>query len=245
MLIRNILNDHPIPWQLGFQDGATSTFYGIVDLHDNIIFYLIIIIIGVTWIQTSVMLDSYGNSDKLIYKYNNHGTFVEIVWTITPAFILVAIAFPSFKLLYLMDSVVDPSITIKVIGYQWYWSISYSDYEEDISFDSFMIPTDDLEFGHFRLLEVDNRIVLPVDTRIRVVVTAADVIHSFAVPSLGVKMDAIPGRLNATSFLIDREGVYYGSCMELCGVQHLGMPICIEVVSLDKYIAWVNSNLSS
>jgi cytochrome c oxidase subunit 2 len=243
MLLKYVRNDHPQPWQLGFQDGATTNFYGIVDLHDSIIFYLIIVLVGVTWIQTSVMLDSYGNTDKIIYKYNNHGTLVEIIWTITPALILVAIAFPSFKLLYLMDSVVDPSITIKAIGVQWYWTFQYSDYDEDISFDSFMVPTDELEMGQFRLLEVDNRVVVPVDTRVRVVVTAADVIHSFAIPSLGIKLDAIPGRCNQVSFLADREGVFYGQCSELCGVNHGFMPIAIEAVSLDKYISWIDTQL--
>nr|NP_043726.1 cytochrome oxidase subunit 2 [Allomyces macrogynus]AAC49227.1 cytochrome oxidase subunit 2 [Allomyces macrogynus] len=243
-LLNFIYNDHPQPWQIGFQDGATTTFYGIVDLHDNIIFYLIIVIIGVTWIQTSVMLDSYGNSDKHVYKYSHHGTLVEIIWTITPALILVAIAFPSFKLLYLMDSVVDPAVTVKAIGYQWYWGYNYGDYNEDISFDSFMVPTDELEMGQFRLLEVDNRVVVPVDTRVRIVVTAADVIHSFAVPSLGIKIDAIPGRINQASFLIDREGVYYGQCSELCGANHGFMPIAIEAVSLDRYVAWVDAQLS-
>jgi cytochrome c oxidase subunit 2 len=190
------------------------------------------------------MLDSYGNSDKLIYKYNNHGTLVEIIWTITPAVILFAIAIPSFKLLYLMDSVVDPAVTVKAIGLQWYWGIEYSDYEENIAFDSFMVPTDELEMGQFRLLEVDNRIVVPVDTRVRIVATAADVIHSFAVPSLGVKVDCIPGRINQTSFLIDREGVFYGQCSELCGTAHGFMPIVVEAVSLDKYISWVDSQLN-
>lgn len=236
-----IFCDHPQPWQIGFQDGATSTFYGIIDLHDSILFYLIIVVIGVTWIQAAVMLDSYGNTDKLIYKYNNHGTLIEIIWTITPAIILVAIAFPSFKLLYLMDSVIDPAVTIKAIGLQWYWSYNYADYAEDISFDSFMVPTDELETGTFRLLEVDNRLVVPVDTRIRVLATAADVIHSFAVPSLGVKMDCIPGRINQTSFLIDREGVFFGACSELCGTSHAFMPIAVEAVSLDKYVSWINS----
>lgn len=242
MLINSYLYcDHPQPWQTGFQDGATTSFYGIVDLYDNIIFYLIIVIIGVTWIQTSVILSSYGQTDKLVYKYNNHGTILEIIWTITPALILIAIAFPSFKLLYLMDSVIDPAITIKAIGYQWYWGYEYGDYETPITFDSFMVPTDELEVGQFRLLEVDNRVIIPVDTRIRLVVSSADVIHSFAVPSLGLKIDAIPGRLNMTSFLVDREGTFFGQCSELCGSSHGFMPIVIEAVSLDKYIAWVDS----
>lgn len=236
-----IYNDHPEPWQYGFQDGSTSSFYGIIDLHDNIMFYLIIILVSVTWVQASVMLDSAGNTDKLIYKYNNHGTLIEIIWTITPAFILIAIAFPSFKLLYLVDSVIDPAVTIKATGLQWYWSFEYSDYEESINIDSFMIPTDELEMGQFRLLEVDNRILLPVDTRVRILVTAADVIHSFALPSLGIKIDCIPGRINQTSCLLDREGIFYGNCTELCGVNHSQMPFTVEGVTIDKYISWINS----
>nr|QRH18114.1 cytochrome c oxidase subunit 2 [Blastocladiella sp.] len=243
-MFKNIYADHPLPYQIGFQDGATTTFYGIVDLHDSILFYLIVVLVGVTWFQGSVMFDSVGNPDKLIYKYNNHGTLIEIIWTITPALILIAIAFPSFKLLYLMDSVVDPAVTVKAIGLQWYWNLSYDDYSTPINFDSFMVPTDELELGQFRLLEVDNRLIVPVDTRVRVIASAADVIHSFAVPSLGVKIDCIPGRLNSTSFLIDREGIFYGQCSELCGTAHYAMPIVVESVSLDKYIAWIDSQLN-
>lgn len=241
--LREIYNDLAQPWQIGFQDGASSTFYGILSLHDHIMFYLIIVLIGVTWFLISIIYDSIGKNDKLVYKYNNHGTLVEIIWTITPAFILLAIAFPSFKLLYLMDEVIDPAVTFKAIGYQWYWQYEYGDYDlsSPITFDSFMVPTDDLEEGEFRLLEVDSRIIVPVDTRVRVVVTAADVIHSWAVPSLGIKVDAIPGRLNQTSFLAEREGVFYGQCSELCGQNHFGMPIVVEAVSLDEYIAWISS----
>ena len=148
-----------------------------------------------------------------------------------------------------MDEVIDPSITIKVIGHQWYWSYEYSDYvgagEDSLSFDSYMVPTEDLELGQLRLLEVDNRVVLPVQTHIRAIVTAADVLHSWAIPSLGIKIDAVPGRLNAVSFLIKRPGVYYGQCSEICGAQHLGMPIVIEGVSLDDYVAWVEAQLAN
>lgn len=151
-------------------------------------------------------------------------TLIELIWTITPAFVLIAIAFPSFKLLYLMDEVIDPAMTIKALGHQWYWSYEYSDFVnedgESIEFDSYLVPTDDLEEGQLRLLEVDNRVVVPVGTHIRFIVTGADVIHSFAVPSLGLKIDAIPGRLNQTSVLVEREGVYYGQCSEICGVHH-------------------------
>ena len=145
--------------------------------------------------------------------------------------------------------VIAPAMTLKAIGRQWYWSYEYSDYindnNEGVSFDSYMIPTDDLEAGQLRLLEVDNRVVVPIDTHIRVMCTASDVIHSFAVPSLGIKIDAIPGRLNQTSLLVQREGVYYGQCSELCGVWHGFMPIVIEAVSLENYLSWLKSQLTS
>ena len=157
------------------------------------------------------------------------------------------LALPSFALLYSIDEIVDPSLTLKVIGHQWYWTYEYSDYansdETSIVFDSYMIPEDDLEFGQLRLLEVDNRVVLPVQTHVRVIITAADVLHSWAVPSLGVKCDAVPGRLNQTSLFLKREGVFYGQCSELCGVNHGFMPIVVEGVSLDDYIAWVSNKL--
>jgi cytochrome c oxidase subunit 2 len=175
-------------------------------------------------------------------------TLIELIWTITPALVLIAIAFPSFKLLYLLDEVIDPVITVKAIGNQWFWSYEYSDYVNDtgeaIEFDSYLIPESELEPGQLRLLEVDNRVILPVDTHIRFIVTARDVIHSFGVPSLGLKLDALPGRLNQTSVIINREGVFYGMCSELCGVLHFGMPIVIECVSLESYLLWLSSQNS-
>src|SRR5690606_36611043 len=150
---------------------------------------------------------------------------------------------------YLMDEVIAPAITLKVIGRQWYWSYEYSDYinenSEGISFDSYMIPTNELETGQLKLLEVDNRVVVPIDTHIRIIGTASDVIQSFAVPSLRLKMDFIPGRLNQSSMLIQREGVYYGQCSELCGVWHGFMPIVVEAVSLEKYLSWLNEQLDN
>jgi len=239
-----VYNDAIEPWQLGFQDGASPAFEGIVELHDQIQFYLTIILLGVVWILSSVILNFNSNTNKIIYKYHNHGTLIELIWTITPALVLVAIAFPSFKLLYLIDEVIDPAMTIKALGHQWYWSYEYSDFVnekgESIEFDSYMVPEAELEPGQLRLLEVDNRVVVPIGTHIRFIVTAADVIHSFAVPSLGLKIDSIPGRLNQTSTLIEREGVYYGQCSEICGVWHGFMPIVIEAVSLEKYLAWLN-----
>jgi cytochrome c oxidase subunit 2 len=219
-----VWNDAPEPWQLAFQDGASPQFEGIVELHDQIMFYLVIILLGVGWMLSSISINFSGNHNKIAYKYHNHGTLIELIWTITPALILISVAFPSFKLLYLVDEVIDPAMTIKALGHQWYWSYEYSDFinedGESIEFDSYMVPTEELEEGQLRLLEVDNRVVVPIGTHIRFIVTGADVIHSWAVPSLGLKIDAVPGRLNQTSVLIEREGVYYGQCSEICGVYH-------------------------
>lgn len=227
--------------QLGFQDPATPVMEGIINLHDHIFFFLIVISIGVLW-MIGVILKLFANNNTVFsHKYLIHGTLIEIIWTITPALILVSIAFPSFKLLYLMDEVIDPGLTFKAIGHQWYWSYEFSDYVNDnfetINFDSYMVPTDDLIKGDLRLLEVDNRIILPIHTPIRVIITAADVLHAWAIPSLGIKLDAVPGRLNQTSMYIKREGLYYGQCSELCGVQHGFMPIVIRGVSVHKFFS--------
>jgi cytochrome c oxidase subunit 2 len=157
------------------------------------------------------------------------------------------IAVPSFALLYSMDEITDPAVTLKVIGHQWYWTYEYSDYstadDQSIIFDSYMVAEDDLELGQLRLLEVDNRVVLPVKTHVRVLITAADVLHSWAIPSLGVKCDAVPGRLNQTSIFLNREGVFYGQCSELCGANHGFMPIVVEGVDLEDYISWISNKI--
>ena len=243
--LNSIFNDAPHPWQFGFQDSAAPGFTGIVELHNTIFFYLVVISVGVFWVLTSIIYYYNSSNNAIVHKYLNHGTLIELIWTITPALVLIAIAFPSFRLLYLLDEVISPTITIKVVGHQWYWSYEYSDYVNDsgdsIEFDSYMIPESDLELGQFRLLDVDNRVIVPVDTHIRVIVTGADVIHSWAVPSLGVKIDAVPGRLNQTSFLAERTGVFYGQCSEICGVWHGFMPIAVEAVSVQDYLAWIDS----
>ena len=146
------------------------------------------------------------------------------------------VGIPSFTLLYGIDEVIESDVTVKVVGNQWYWSYEYSDVESEVEFDSYMINDDELKIGELRLLEVDNRLVLPVEKHIRLIVTASDVLHSFAVPSFGVKVDGVPGRLNEVSTYVKRLGVYYGQCSELCGVNHSFMPICVEVVSVDDYI---------
>ena len=243
--INLILNDAPQPWQIGFQDSAAPGFSGIVELHNTLFFYLIVVVVGVFWVLASIIYYYNTKKSAITHKYLNHGTLIELIWTITPAFILIAIAFPSFRLLYLLDEVISPTITIKVAGHQWYWSYEYSDYiteeGEAIEFDSYMVPDSDLELGQFRLLDVDNKVVVPTDTHIRLIVTGADVIHSFAVPSLGLKIDAVPGRLNQTSILAERTGTFYGQCSEICGVYHGFMPIAIEAVSIQDYLAWIDA----
>jgi cytochrome c oxidase subunit 2 len=218
----------------------------IVDLHHKIFFYQVMISIFVLWMLIRALMlfneKSNPNPSKVI-----HGTVIEIIWTLIPAGILLLIALPSFEMLYAMDEVIDPAITIKAVGHQWYWSYEYSDYsssnQESISFDSYMVPEEDLEEGQLRLLEVDNRVVVPTNTHVRMIITAADVLHSWAVPSLGMKMDAVPGRLNQASMFIKREGVYYGQCSEICGVNHGFMPIVVEAVPLEDYISWISNQI--
>lgn len=238
--------DAPEPWQLGFQDPASPIMQGIIDLHHDVAFFLIVVSVFVLWMLTRTLYHFHHSRNPVPEKII-HGTLIEIVWTVTPSLILVLIAVPSFALLYSLDEVVDPAVTVKVIGHQWYWSYEYSDYSDtdtpSIAFDSYMIPDEDLELGQLRLLEVDNRVVVPVNTHVRAVITAADVLHSWAIPSLGVKCDAVPGRLNQIPLFIKREGVFYGQCSELCGVNHAFMPIVIEAVPLDTYIAWVSERL--
>nr|YP_010593748.1 cytochrome c oxidase subunit II [Dendrobathypathes boutillieri]QJS34498.1 cytochrome c oxidase subunit II [Dendrobathypathes sp. n. NB-2020]WAJ54424.1 cytochrome c oxidase subunit II [Parantipathes sp. USNM 1404491]WAJ54437.1 cytochrome c oxidase subunit II [Lillipathes sp. USNM 1457355]WRM53891.1 cytochrome c oxidase subunit II [Myriopathidae sp.]WAJ54450.1 cytochrome c oxidase subunit II [Dendrobathypathes boutillieri] len=232
--------DVPEPWQLSLQDAASPVMEEIVFFHDQIMFILILIIVAVIWLIIKAL------SGQSYYRYLIDGVLLETIWTVIPAIILVFIAFPSLKLLYLMDEVMDPALTIKAIGHQWYWSYEYSDYQaETLEFDSYMIPTSDLNSGDFRLLEVDNRLVVPINTHVRVLVTGADVLHSFSVPALGLKMDAVPGRLNQTGLFIKRPGVFYGQCSEICGANHSFMPIVVEAVSLNRYVNWVLSAHSS
>jgi len=215
---------------------------GIIHFHNWILFYLIIITLFVLWFLLLIIRFFHLSIFPLSLQSLKEGTFIEIIWTLTPAFILISIALPSFRLLYLMDEVLDPILTIKTIGRQWYWEYEYGDYlQPSFIFDSYMIPTDDLHSGQFRLLDVDNRLILPSLTSIRVIVTAADVLHSWAIPSLGVKLDCVPGRLNQTSLYIKRHGLYFGQCSELCGVQHGFMPIVLQVVPLNDYLSWLNS----
>ena len=239
-----ILNlDAPTAWGIYFQDSATPQMEGLIELHDNIMYYLVIILFSVGWILLSIVRNYVSQKSPISHKYLNHGTLIELIWTITPAVILILIAFPSFKLLYLMDEVSDPSMSVLAEGHQWYWSYQYPDFldsnNEFIEFDSYIVPESDLEEGTLRMLEVDNRVILPELTHVRFIITAGDVIHSFSCNSLGIKCDAYPGRLNQVSVFINREGVFYGQCSEICGILHSSMPIVIESVSLEKFLTWL------
>lgn len=230
-MFTSIYCDAPEAWNLSFQDVASPTMYGLLELHDHVLFYLILILFTVSWLLTRGIV----GSQTIAYARHYHGHVIEFLWTLAPALILGAIALPSFRLLYLMDEIIEPQVTVKAIANQWYWSYEYTDYAEPITFDSFLID------GPLRQLNVDNYLVLPVDTSIRLLITASDVIHSFAVPSLGIKMDAIPGRLNSIGMVISRPGVFYGQCSELCGYLHGFMPIGIKAVSTESYLNWLST----
>nr|YP_009700485.1 cytochrome c oxidase subunit II [Xenopus amieti]YP_009700498.1 cytochrome c oxidase subunit II [Xenopus boumbaensis]YP_009700563.1 cytochrome c oxidase subunit II [Xenopus ruwenzoriensis]YP_009700576.1 cytochrome c oxidase subunit II [Xenopus kobeli]QEQ13556.1 cytochrome c oxidase subunit II [Xenopus amieti]QEQ13569.1 cytochrome c oxidase subunit II [Xenopus boumbaensis]QEQ13634.1 cytochrome c oxidase subunit II [Xenopus ruwenzoriensis]QEQ13647.1 cytochrome c oxidase subunit II [Xenopus k len=226
------------PSQLGFQDAASPIMEELLHFHDHTLMAVFLISTLVLYIITIMMTTKLTNTNSMDAQE------IEMVWTIMPAIILIMIALPSLRILYLMDEVNDPHLTIKAIGHQWYWSYEYTNYE-DLSFDSYMVPTNDLTPGQFRLLEVDNRMVVPMESPTRLLVTAEDVLHSWAVPSLGVKTDAIPGRLNQTSFIATRPGVFYGQCSEICGANHSFMPIVVEAVPLTDFENWSSSMLEA
>lgn len=220
--------------QLGFQDAASPLIEEMIFFHDHAIMILVIIVRLVGYVSISLGFNKY-TSRSLI-----EGQEIETIWTIIPAVILIFLALPSLRLLYLLDEVNESDLTIKSIGHQWYWRYEYSDFS-NIEFDSYIIPTNELRVGDFRLLEVDHRVVLPFNVNVRVLVRSADVIHSWAVPSLGVKADAIPGRLNQLSFFVNCPGVFYGQCSEICGANHSFMPIVLETVALKDFIRWVTN----
>nr|YP_010117781.1 cytochrome c oxidase subunit II [Diplonevra peregrina]QPN53554.1 cytochrome c oxidase subunit 2 [Diplonevra peregrina] len=221
---------------LNLQDSASPLMEQLIFFHDHALLILVMITILVTYMMTSLLFNKYTN------RYLLHGQTIEIIWTILPAITLLFIAFPSLRLLYLIDEINEPMITLKSIGHQWYWSYEYSDFT-NLEFDSYMIPTNDLSDNGFRLLDVDNRVVLPMNSQIRILVTATDVIHSWAVPALGVKIDGTPGRLNQTNFLINRPGLYYGQCSEICGANHSFMPIVIESIPMNYFMKWITNNI--
>jgi len=274
-------------WQYSFSDPATPIMEGIINFHNDLMFFLVAIIIFVVWMLFRCVVifeaprgeqilnlsdkskgqlgflgklasdssfrikNTVNNSTReslnTVQVYSsgiNHHTPIEIAWTITPALILMLIAVPSFALLYSIEEFVEPSLTVKCTGHQWYWCYEYSnckdadlaEHIDGFKYESYMIPTEDLEIGNLRLLEVDNRLLVPIRSHVQFTVTAADVLHSWAVPALGVKVDACPGRLNQTSVFIKRPGTFYGQCSEICGVNHGFMPIVVRGVDIKRFI---------
>nr|WRK19241.1 cytochrome c oxidase subunit II [Benthodytes sp. Gxx-2023] len=222
--------------QLGLQDASSPLMEELTYFHDYTLIILTLITILVTYGLVSIFSSSFTN------RFFSEGQELETIWTILPAIILIFIAFPSLQLLYLIDEVNNPFLTIKALGHQWYWSYEYSDYN-NIEFDSYMVPSSDLTNGLPRLLEVDNRLILPHLNPIRLLISSTDVLHSWALPSLGIKMDAVPGRLNQVSFILNRTGLFYGQCSEICGANHSFMPIIIESVPFNSFENWISNNL--
>nr|AIT58505.1 cytochrome c oxidase subunit 2 [Coptotermes acinaciformis raffrayi]AIT58517.1 cytochrome c oxidase subunit 2 [Coptotermes acinaciformis raffrayi] len=218
---------------MSLQDGASPIMEQLVFFHDHVLTIMLMITTTVLYMMITLI------RNKQTSRFMLEGQMIETTWTIAPAIILVFIAMPSLRLLYLMDEVHNPSLTLKAVGHQWYWSYEYSDFTK-LEFDSYMIPQEEQQESTFRLLDTDNRIVLPMNSPIRMIVTAADVLHSWTIPSLGVKTDATPGRLNQTSFSISRPGILYGQCSEICGANHSFMPITIESVPAKYFINWVS-----
>nr|YP_009232629.1 cytochrome c oxidase subunit II [Priacanthus tayenus]AMA76478.1 cytochrome c oxidase subunit II [Priacanthus tayenus]ARJ37010.1 cytochrome c oxidase subunit II [Priacanthus tayenus] len=218
-------------FQFGFQDATSPLMEELLHFHDHAMMIIFLISVMVLYTIVSMVITSLTNLLLLDSQE------IEIIWTVLPAMILILIALPSLRILYLMDEINSPHMTIKAIGHQWYWSYEYTDYDA-LEFDSYMVPTQDLTPGQFRLLDTDHRMVIPVESPIRVLVTAEDVLHSWAIPTLGVKMDAVPGRLNQTTFIAARPGVFYGQCSEICGANHSFMPIVIEAIPLQFFEHW-------
>ena len=227
----------PRLWEATLQPAATPVMVSITAFH-NLLLTIITLIVAFVLALLLYVIWRFNEKRNPVPTRTTHNTLIEVVWTVVPIIILVIIAVPSFKQLYMNDVVPKADMTIKAIGHQWYWTYEYPD-NGKFSFDANMIANSDLKPGQLRLLETDNPVVVPVNTTVRVQVTADDVIHSWAMPAFGVKIDAVPGRLNETWFKATREGSFYGQCSELCGVNHGFMPIKIDVVSKDKFNAWV------
>nr|AFU50197.1 cytochrome c oxidase subunit II [Phaedon armoraciae] len=218
---------------LMLQDSASPLMEQLSYFHDHTLMVLVIITVLVSQLMISLFMN------KFSHRFLLEGQMIEIIWTILPTLTLIFIAIPSLRLIYILDEINNPMITIKTIGHQWYWSYEYSDFK-NIEFDSYMMPMNDMNLFNFRLLDVDNRVVIPFESQIRMLVTAADVIHSWTIPSLGVKIDATPGRLNQITFSSNRTGLFFGQCSEICGANHSFMPIVIESISPNYFINWIS-----
>ena len=231
------LADQPKEWQLGFQNPASDGMRDIVNFHNNILLPIIIAIsVFVLFLMIYVCI-RFRESKNPNPSKTTHNVAVEVLWTLIPCLILIVMAVPSFKILYKQDTIPKADLTVKAVGYQWYWGYEYPD--ENIIFESYMIKEDELKENQPRLLTVDNEVVVPVNKVVKVLITANDVLHAWALPSFGVKRDAVPGRINETWFKAEKVGTYYGQCSELCGIQHAFMPITVRVVTDEEYAIWL------
>ena len=231
------LADQPKQWQFGFQDAASQSMRDIVSFHNNLLLPVIIAISVFVLFLMIYTCIRFRASKNPVPSKTTHNVAVEVLWTLIPCLILIVMAVPSFKILYKQDTIPKVDLTIKAIGYQWYWGYEYPD--ENIIFESYMIKEDELKENQPRLLTVDNEIVVPVNKVVKVLITANDVLHAWALPSFGVKRDAVPGRINETWFKAEKVGTYYGQCSELCGIQHAFMPITVRVVTDEEYAIWL------
>ena len=229
--------NQPKDWQLGFQEAASESMRDIISFHDNLLLPIIVAISAFVLFLMLYVCVKFRASANPNPSKRTHNVAVEVLWTLIPCLILIVIAVPSFKILYKQDAIPKADLTIKAIGYQWYWGYEYPD--ENIIFDSYMVEDKDLKADQPRLLAVDNEVVVPVNKVVKVLITANDVLHAWALPSFGVKRDAVPGRINETWFKAEKTGTYYGQCSELCGIKHAFMPITVKVVSEEEYQEWL------
>jgi cytochrome c oxidase subunit 2 len=231
--------DVAVNYQTSIQDPATDCLEWMTSFHDLLMADMILIIAIIFFLILTLIIDPIHHRNS--NSYFSHSQNLEIFWTVVPALILLSIAYPSFNLLYSLDDLTDPVLTVKIIGHQWYWSYEFLDLDfQACEFDSYMVPTEDLILGEFRLLTTDNQLALPKAVPIKLLITSADVLHCWAVPSFGIKIDSCPGRLNEASLYVKRTGLYFGQCSEICGVNHGFMPIMVTVNSVDE---WVSQSL--
>ena len=235
----NTASAEPMPWQIDFQEAASPLMRELHHFHNFLLIISAAIVLFVVFLICYVIFRFNTKANPIPAKFT-HNIAIEVIWTVIPILVLVIIAIPSFRLLKMAEHAPPADMTIKVVGSQWYWSYSYPDHG-NFGFDSYMIQEADLKPGQLRLLEVDNRIVVPQGATIKFLITAADVLHSFSVPAFGIKTDAVPGKINETWVKVEKKGVFYGQCSELCGIKHGFMPIAVEVVSKEEFEEWVNN----
>ena len=233
----SLFADQPKEWQLGFQDPASKGMESIIWFHDYMLLPVITAITVFVLFLILYVCVRFRASKNKVASTTSHNTTVEVLWTLIPCLILIVLAVPSFKILYKQDTIPQADVTIKAIGYQWYWGYEYPD--EKIGFDSYMVEEKDLKANQPRLLTVDNEVYVPVNKVVKVMITANDVLHAWALPAFGVKRDAVPGRINETWFKAEKTGTFYGQCSELCGIKHAFMPITVNVVTEEEYVKWL------